>query len=67
MNFGENLKNELKWQGITQVELAKSLNLQKSNINNWIKGRSCPNLKQFYQLCYVLRVSADELLGIEFH
>lgn len=67
MNFNENLKNELKWRGITQVELAKALNIPKTTVNGWIKNRGYPNLKQFYQLCYVLRLSADELLGIEFH
>lgn len=67
MKFSENLKNELKWQGITQVELAKALGVSKNNITEWLKGRCCPTLKVFYKLCYVLRVSADELLGIEFH
>lgn len=67
MKISENLKNELLWQGITQKDFAIALNVPPTTVNSWIKGRNNPTLKQFVQICYVLRVSADELLGIEFH
>ena len=64
MKFGERLSEELKASGITQKELAQKVNVDPSNITNWKKGLNFPSLEMFYQLCRVLDVSADYLLGL---
>ena len=64
MRFCERFSLELKSNGITQKELAQKLNVDPSNITNWKKGLNFPSLEMFYQLCKVLDVSADYLLGL---
>ncbi len=64
MRFGERLALELKASGMTQKELAQRLSVDPANITNWKKGVNFPSLEIFYQLCKVLDVSADYLLGL---
>ena len=65
MKFSKRLKEILIWQGITQTKFAKMIDVEKSNVTNWIKGKSAPNLELFYKICLVLRESANYLLGLE--
>ena len=64
MRFCERFSLELKSNGVSQKELAQKLNVDPSNITNWKKGLNFPSLEIFYQLCQVLDVSADYLLGL---
>ena len=64
MRFCERFSLELKSSGVSQKELAQKLNVDPSNITNWKKGLNFPSLEIFYQLCQVLDVSADYLLGL---
>lgn len=65
MKFCERLTVELKGSHLTQKELAKKLNVDESNITKWKKGENFPSLLIFYDLCQILDVSADYLLGLE--
>lgn len=65
MKFQERLCLELKGSGITQKLLAEKLNIDESNITKWKKGEYYPSLEVFYQLCLLLDVSADYLLGLQ--
>ena len=65
MNFSKRLKETLKWKEMSQTKFAKLLGIEKSNITNWIKGKSAPNLELFYRICLILNESADYLLGID--
>ena len=64
MKFSERLIEELNSCGLTQKELAKKLNIDNANISNWKTGRNLPSLELFYELCKILDVSADYLLGL---
>lgn len=64
MKFAERLTIELKGCGLTQRQLAEKLHIDPANITNWKKGSNIPSLQIFYQLCKILDVSADYLLGL---
>ena len=64
MRFQERLLQELKSCKYTQKELAEKLHIRESNITNWKNGKNIPSLEVFYQLCLILEVSSDYLLGI---
>lgn len=61
-NFPANLRRIRKMRGITQEALGKKLNVQKSAISKYEKGRTKPNVSQLYILCRVLDVSPQELI-----
>ena len=65
MKFQERLIEELKNSKYTQKEIAEKLHISESNITNWKKGECLPSLEIFYQLCLLLDISADYLLGIK--
>lgn len=62
MNFKENLKNLLKERNITQAELSRKLNVDRSSITNYIKGNREPNLEQLEKIKNILACSYDDLL-----
>ena len=64
MKFSERLVVELKSSTLTQKEIAEKLHIDAANITNWKKGTNIPSLEVFYQLCKILDVSADYLLGL---
>lgn len=65
MEFSKRLKDTLMWQGITQEELAKMLNVNRTSISQWISGRCYPKLELFYRICLVLRETPNYMLGFE--
>lgn len=64
MKFQQRLSQELKNSKYSQREIAEKLHISESNITNWKKGENVPSLEIFYQLCVLLDVSSDYLLGI---
>ena len=64
MKFQQRLSQELKNSKSSQREIAEKLHISESNITNWKKGENVPSLEIFYQLCVLLDVSSDYLLGI---
>lgn len=63
--FGIRVKQELKEQGKTQVELAKHLNVQKSTLCEWLNGNNEPSMKSIIEIAKYLEVSTDYLFGLE--
>ncbi|MBQ4535634.1 MAG: helix-turn-helix transcriptional regulator [Clostridia bacterium] len=65
MKFAENLKTLRLEQGLTQEQLANAIQVSQSTIHLWENGKT--DVSGFYliKLSQVLKVSADELLGIE--
>ena len=64
MKFSERLVVELKSSTLTQKQIAEKLHVDPANITNWKKGTNIPSLEVFYELCKILDVSADYLLGL---
>lgn len=47
--------------GFKQEEVAKILNVSKSTIIKWEKGRTEPSISQFMRLCEIYNVSSDNI------
>lgn len=62
--FGNKLKAVRKNRGMTQMELAKRLNVVKGTVSAYEQGLSYPTVETLIKLCDVLDTSADYLLGI---
>ena len=63
MNFGDQLKKIRQKKGITQEELAKRINISRSNIANYENNKNMPSIDILKKLSSVFEVSADYLLG----
>lgn len=60
--FGEKLKKIRKQKGLTQENLAHSLNVDISTISRFESGRLLPNIEQISILCDELDIFVNELL-----
>ena len=65
MSFSENLKVARKAQGLSQEELAETLDVSRQAVSKWEQGESYPEVEKLLQLCAALDVSMDELFSGE--
>ena len=64
-DFGLRLKKSLKLRRMTQLELARRLEVDKKTVNSWCNDIWYPNIGYLQQICHVLNISADYLLELE--
>ncbi|MBP3337310.1 MAG: helix-turn-helix domain-containing protein [Clostridia bacterium] len=62
-SFGQNLKSLRKRKGLTQLELAKKLGVQKTTVSNYETSVSSPPKNVLVEIARFFDVSLDELLG----
>ena len=55
----------IRQSGMTQTALAQKIGVKQQTIAQYLSGRAMPALDTFANLCAVLDVSADYLLGLE--
>lgn len=60
--LGQNLKKIRIQKNITQIELSKILNVDRSFISNIENAKSNPTLSTITNLAKALKISTDELL-----
>lgn len=60
--LGENLKRIRTEKGITQIEVARRLNVDRSFVSNIENGKNNPTLSTITSLAKVLDVPSTELL-----
>lgn len=58
------LATAIQQSGKTQAEIAKQLQVTQPNISHYIKGDKMPSLDTFANLCVILDLDANEILGI---
>lgn len=64
MSIGDRIKRCREARGLTQLELAQRLDMKNgSTVANWERGYSSPSVERIAEICGVMRVSADYLLG----
>ena len=63
--FAERLRLVLKVNNITQVELAKRINMSQGVVNNYCTGKREPTLDGLVAISRALNESVDYLLGLE--
>lgn len=64
MEFIENVKKEIKKQGITKTELGRNTEISEGTIRSWEKGKQ-PSLDKACKIAEYLNISLDELCEIE--
>jgi transcriptional regulator with XRE-family HTH domain len=64
MNFGKQLKELRKNQGMSQTDFAKVLGVTQATIANYEKNARQPNLEQLIQISEFFDVSVDYLMGL---
>lgn len=62
--FKERLNEILNENGISQVALAKKIEMSQGVVNNYCTGKREPTLDVLMRICEVLEISADYLLGL---
>lgn len=67
MNIAEHIKNYRKENNITQQELANRLFVTKQTISKWELNKSLPDISLYPILSEMLKVSVDELMGIDYN
>lgn len=65
MTFNQRLKELRNENNLTQLQLAKMINLSKSNISKYEAGFIEPNLETVKLIAKIFSVSADDLLEVE--
>ena len=50
---------------MTQDEVAKAMNVSKSTIINWEKGRNSPKYSQMVKLCEIYKMPLDYIFLLE--
>lgn len=59
------LRDEIKSSNISQKELANKLGINPSTVSKYLRLDKYPSLETFANICDVLDVSADEILGLK--
>lgn len=60
----ERIAEAIRQSGMTQTEIACKVGIKQPTIGQYLSGRAMPSLETFANLCKVLDVSADDILGI---
>ena len=59
--FWNNVKNELEYKGISQKELAVSINESYNTLQSWINRDRLPNVEQAVRIAKVLNTTVEFL------
>lgn len=59
------LREEIRSSGISQKEIAARLGINPSTVSKYLRLDKYPSLDTFANLCEILDVSADEILGLK--
>lgn len=63
--IGQRIREERKVNGWTQSELGKELGVGHAVVSKWERGEVKLIVSRLVEICEVLQVSADSILGIE--
>ena len=58
------LREEIKNSNLSQKEIAEKLGINPSTISKYLRLNKFPSIDTFANLCEVLDVSADDILGL---
>lgn len=58
------LREAIKTSNISQKELAQKLGINPSTVSKYLRLDKYPSLDTFANICEILDVSADEILGL---
>lgn len=58
------LREAIKNSGLSQKEIAEKLGINPSTVSKYVRLDKFPSIDTFANLCDVLDVSADDILGL---
>jgi len=64
-DISENIRNFRKFRGMTQRELAASLNVTITSVASWERGSANFGVDTFVKLCKVLKATPNQICGID--
>ena len=65
MKIAKRIKEARIAQNLTQMNLADAMGVSYQAVSNWERGNSMPDISKLEDLCRVLKLSVEELLGME--
>lgn len=65
MTFGKRIKQLRESRGMKQVDVAKALNLPRSNVSRWEKDTKGVSVNTVIAAAKLFGVTTDYLLGLE--
>ncbi len=63
-HFGNQISRLRQNKNMTQEQLAARIGVTPQALSRWERGQSLPDLTLLTEICQILEVCADELLGI---
>ena len=63
--FAERLKELREEKGLSQIDLAKEVQISSACVSRWEKNLRVPNIDSIIILCNFFSVSAGYLIGLE--
>lgn len=57
------LRDEIKNSSLSQKEIAEKLGINPSTVSKYLRLNKFPSIETFANLCEILDVSADDILG----
>ena len=61
----ERLREAIQYGNISQKELAEKLGINPSTVSKYMRLDKYPSLDTFANICEILDVSADDILGLK--
>lgn len=65
IDIQKRLREAIQYSNITQKELAEKLGINPSTVSKYMRLDKYPSLDTFANICEILDVSADEILGLK--
>ena len=62
MNFGQQIKDLRKKEGLTREQFALKLNVRRQAVSNWENDKNLPNLELLILMSSVFSISLDQLI-----
>ena len=59
------LREAIEYSNLSQKEIAERLGVNPSTVSKYMRMDKYPSLDSFANLCEILDVSADEILGLK--
>jgi transcriptional regulator with XRE-family HTH domain len=64
-DFSKSITNIMEINGLNQLLFAERINVNQSQVSDWISGKSKPSYDSLRDICIKFQVSADALLGLK--
>lgn len=64
-DFSKSISSLIEINGLNQLLFAEKINVNQSQVSDWISGKSKPSFDSLKDICVKFQVSADALLGLK--